>query len=62
MPFGCIGHSYRFNERTQHSVHSLYGCSKGVTDHYMQDSARKFGLKTVVFLHSSRSGIRQFTT
>ncbi|WP_284282538.1 NAD-dependent epimerase/dehydratase family protein, partial [Limnobacter litoralis] len=38
------------------------GCSKGAADQYMQDFARIFGLKTVVFRHSSMYGGRQFAT
>ncbi|MGE5735743.1 MAG: NAD-dependent epimerase/dehydratase family protein, partial [Acidobacteriota bacterium] len=39
-----------------------YGCSKGATDQYMLDYARMFGLRTVVFRHSSIFGTRQFST
>src|SRR6185369_7075898 len=42
--------------------HSPYGCSKGAADQYMLDYARIFGLKTVVFRHSSMYGGRQFAT
>jgi CDP-paratose 2-epimerase len=42
--------------------HSPYGCSKGTADQYMQDYSRIFGLKTVVFRHSSMYGGRQFST
>jgi len=51
-----------FNERTQLDFHSPYGCSKGAADQYMLDYARIFGLKTVVFRHSSMYGGRQFAT
>ncbi len=39
-----------------------YGCSKGAADQYMLDYARGFGLKTVVFRHSTIYGGRQFAT
>jgi len=42
--------------------HSPYGCSKGAADQYMRDYHRMFGLRTVVFRHSSIYGGRQFAT
>lgn len=42
--------------------HSPYGCSKGAADQYMLDYHRIFGLKTVVFRHSSIYGGRQHAT
>ena len=39
-----------------------YGCSKGSADQYVRDWARVFGLKTVVFRHSSIYGNRQFAS
>lgn len=41
---------------------SPYGCSKGAVDQYMLDYARIFGLRTIVFRHSSVFGGRQFST
>ena len=41
---------------------SPYGCSKGAADQYVRDWHRNFGLKTVVFRHSSIYGGRQFAT
>jgi CDP-paratose 2-epimerase len=60
--FRCIEHPKGFDERTQLDFHSPYGCSKGAADQYMLDYARIFGLKTVVFRHSSMYGGRQFAT
>jgi len=60
--YQCVEHSNGFNEQTQLSFHSPYGCSKGAADQYMLDYARIFGLKTVVFRHSSMYGGRQFAT
>lgn len=39
-----------------------YGCSKGAADQYVRDWARVYGLKTVVFRHSSIFGGRQFAS
>jgi CDP-paratose 2-epimerase len=60
--FRCVEHPNGFDERTQLDFHSPYGCSKGAADQYMLDYARVFGLKTVVFRHSSMYGGRQFAT
>ena len=37
-----------------------YGCSKGAADQYVRDWCRVYGLKTVVFRHSSIYGGRQY--
>lgn len=60
--YECIDKPNGFDETTQLSFHSPYGCSKGAADQYMLDYARIFGLKTVVFRHSSMYGGRQFAT
>lgn len=39
-----------------------YGCSKGSADQYVRDWARVYGLKTVVFRHSSIYGGRQYAS
>lgn len=39
-----------------------YGCSKGAADQYIKDYSLCYGLKTVVFRHSSIFGGRQFST
>ena len=39
-----------------------YGCSKGAADQYVRDWHRVYGLKTVVFRHSSIYGGRQFAS
>ena len=51
-----------FNESLRLDFHFPYGCSKGAADQYMLDYTRIFGLKTVVFRHSSVYGGRQFAT
>lgn len=58
----CIDKLKGFDEATPLEFHSPYGCSKGAADQYMLDFARIFGLKTVVFRHSSMYGGRQFAT
>ncbi len=58
----CNEHPNGFNEQTQLDFCSPYGCSKGAADQYMLDYARTFGLKTVIFRHSSMYGGRQFAT
>ncbi len=60
--YRCIDMPNGFNEDAQLEFHSPYGCSKGAADQYMLDYARIFGLKTVVFRHSSMYGSRQFAT
>lgn len=49
-------------ENTPLNFSSPYGCSKGSADQYMLDYHRIFGLKTVVFRHSSMYGGRQFSS
>ncbi|MFW8602444.1 GDP-mannose 4,6-dehydratase [Desulfobacterota bacterium M19] len=60
--FECIEYPHGFDESVPLEFHSPYGCSKGAADQYMLDYARIFGLKTVVFRHSSMYGGRQFAT
>lgn len=56
------GFEHGFDESVPLDFRSPYGCSKGSADQYMLDYARVFGLKTVVFRHSSIYGGRQFST
>lgn len=60
--YECIEKPDGFDESISLSFHSPYGCSKGTADQYMLDYARIFGLKTVVFRHSSMYGGRQYAT
>ncbi len=55
LPFG-------FDEQVALDFRSPYGCSKGAADQYMLDYARNFGIKAIVFRHSSIFGGRQFST
>ncbi len=58
----CVDRPEGFDEHTALSFHSPYGCSKGAADQYALDYHRMFGLRTVVFRHSSMYGGRQFAT
>lgn len=58
----CTDRPNGFDESTPLDFHSPYGCSKGSADQYLRDYHRIFGLKTVVFRHSSMYGGRQFAT
>ena len=60
--YHCVDHPQGFDEATPLDFHSPYGCSKGAADQYLRDYHRIFGLKTVVFRHSSMYGGRQFAT
>ena len=51
-----------FDETLPLEFHSPYGYSKGAGDQYLLDYHRIYGLKTVVFRHSSMYGDRQFST
>lgn len=50
------------DECTPIEFRTPYGCSKGAADQYMLDYARGFGIKAVVFRHSTIYGGRQFAT
>jgi CDP-paratose 2-epimerase len=55
-------HPRGLDEAVPLDFHSPYGCSKGAADQYFLDYHRIFGLKTVVFRHSSIYGGRQYAT
>ncbi|WP_306481416.1 NAD-dependent epimerase/dehydratase family protein [Limnobacter sp.] len=60
--YSCTSKPNGFDETVSLDFHSPYGCSKGSADQYMLDFHRIFGLRTVVFRHSSMYGGRQFAT
>ena len=60
--YRCVDKPNGFDENTHLDFHSPYGCSKGTADQYLRDYHRIFGLRTVVFRHSSMYGGRQFAT
>lgn len=57
--YKCIEYPNGFDELVGLDFRSPYGCSKGAADQYMLDYSKVFGLKTVVFRHSSMYGIGQ---
>ncbi len=58
----CPDFPHGFDENTPLSFQSPYGCSKGAADQYFLDFHRMYGLKTIVFRHSSIYGGRQYAT
>lgn len=60
--FHCVDRPRGFDESTPLDFHSPYGCSKGSADQYLRDYHRIYGLRSVVFRHSSMYGGRQFAT
>jgi CDP-paratose 2-epimerase len=62
LRYSAPAHPQGFDESLPLDFRSPYGCSKGSMDQYVLDYARMFGLRTVVFRHSSIFGGRQFST
>lgn len=62
LRYVCEEYPNGFPESITLDFHSPYGCSKGAADQYMLDFHRIFGLKTVVFRHSSMYGSNQHAT
>jgi CDP-paratose 2-epimerase len=60
--YTCLEYPNGFDESIKLEFHSPYGCSKGAADQYLLDFARIYGLKTVVFRHSSMYGGLQHAT
>ena len=60
--YSALGHPDGFDESLPLDFSTPYGCSKGAADQYVRDWSRLFGIKTVVFRHSSIYGGRQFST
>ena len=60
--YKCVEFPNGFDESVPLDFRSPYGCSKGAADQYVLDFSRIFGLKGVVFRHSSMYGSRQFAT
>lgn len=60
--YTCKEHPNGFDESIPLDFHSPYGCSKGAADQYLLDYSRMFGIKTVVFRHSSMYGGNQHAT
>lgn len=60
--YRCLDRPSGFDESTPLDFHSPYGCSKGTGDQYMLDYHRVYGLRTMVFRHSSMYGGMQHST
>lgn len=60
--YECIEYPNGFSENLLLDFHSPYGCSKGAADQYLLDFSRIYGIKTVVFRHSSMYGGNQHST
>jgi CDP-paratose 2-epimerase len=60
--YECVEFPRGFPEILPLDFHSPYGCSKGSADQYLLDYNRIYGLKTVVFRHSSMYGGNQHST
>jgi CDP-paratose 2-epimerase len=58
----CEDFPQGFPETIPLDFRTPYGCSKGAADQYIHDYSQTFGLRTVVFRHSSIFGGRQFAT
>lgn len=58
----CKEYPEGFDETVPLNFHSPYGCSKGTADQYLLDFNRIYGIKTVVFRHSSMYGGNQHAT
>ena len=58
----CKEYPKGFDESLKLDFHSPYGCSKGAADQYLLDYYRMFGIRTVVFRHSSMYGGNQHPT
>jgi len=58
----CEDYPEGFPETISLDFHSPYGCSKGAADQYLLDFNRMFGIKTIVFRHSSMYGSNQHST
>lgn len=58
----CKEYPHGIPESYPLEFHSPYGCSKGAADQYLLDFNRIYGIKTVVFRHSSMYGGNQHAT
>ena len=60
--YRCVEYPHGFPSDMPLDFHSPYGCSKGAADQYLLDYHRIFGIKTIVFRHSSMYGVNQHAT
>lgn len=62
MRYAAPGHALGLGEDIPLDFRTPYGCSKGAADQYVLEYARTYGVKTVVFRHSTIYGSRQRST
>lgn len=60
--YTCQEYPQGFPETLTLNFQSPYGCSKGAADQYLLDFHKIYGLKTVIFRHSSMYGSLQHAT
>lgn len=60
--YTCVEYPAGFPETIPLDFHSPYGCSKGAADQYLLDFYRIYGIRTIVFRHSSMYGSNQHAT
>lgn len=60
--YAALSFPQGFPESIPLDFSSPYGCSKGAADQYVLDFSKTYGLRAVVFRHSSVYGERQFST
>jgi CDP-paratose 2-epimerase len=60
--FLAVDYDVGFDESLALDGSTPYGCSKLTADAYFRDFYRMFGIRTIVFRHSSMYGGRQFAT
>jgi CDP-paratose 2-epimerase len=60
--YTCQEYPDGFPESIHLDFHSPYGCSKGTADQYLLDFHRIYGIRTIVFRHSSMYGSNQHAT
>jgi CDP-paratose 2-epimerase len=62
LRYNAPGEPHGIAEDSHLDFRTPYGCSKGAADQYFLEYARTYGLKTVVFRHSTIYGGRQHST
>lgn len=58
----CKEYPKGFDENVKLNFTTPYGCSKGAADQFLLDYSKMFGIRTVVFRHSSMYGGNQHAT
>jgi len=60
--YEAIDYPDGFDESLRLDFSGPYGCSKGTADQYVVNYSRVYGIRTIVFRHSTIFGLRQFST